>query len=69
MENRRADDGRIGDIHKWVKGLDKTIHGNGELGLKTKVALNSQSVNRLWIVGGGTVTIVFLVIGFVLAYT
>ena len=46
-----------GDVKETLHNLDTTIRGNGKEGLKTQVALNRQSLNRIWWVIGVMVTI------------
>ena len=80
MENRRADDERIQKMHDIIIGevqprmekidkLDETV--NGKNGLVVESALTKQyahtSINRLWYVGGGAVSIILIVIGIVAA--
>ena len=38
----------IGEIKTTVEKIFMIINGNGGEGLKTKVALNRQSINRVW---------------------
>ena len=54
--DRRKDDTRLSaiydmlsdDIKPQLTKIHDAIYGNGDLGLKTKVALNRQSVARMW---------------------
>jgi len=49
MEERRNGDKRLNEIHSMVKDVHITIHGDKDHeGLTTKVALNTQSLKRLW---------------------
>ena len=72
MENRRKEDQRLKqikdileeDIKPQLKKLVDTIHGNGNLGLKTEVALNTQSTKRQWyFIGGISLTLMSGTIG------
>ena len=48
MDNRRADDSRINEIHQWVKKLDGTIHGNGNDGMKTTQGKHGVHIKIQW---------------------
>ena len=74
MENRRADDKRMQEIHDFllekvkprlpkIDTLDKTVSG-----LVVDAALHKQSIGRLWWVGGGAATFILSVVGIVAAF-
>ena len=53
--NRRATDPILQDIKKTVNRIDNTIHGNGKMGLKTRVFI-------LWYGVIGLVTAIGLIL-------
>jgi hypothetical protein len=48
MNDRRKADPWRAEIKEMIKDIHDCIHGNGDPGIKTTVALTKQSVGRAW---------------------